>query len=76
METIGGFIERLAYVGTNLPTKKSGVFTTVIDKQKMAVVNLYEWWRPFTKDGNLLATLTLNDIPPAPAGKVQVGTSL
>lgn len=72
---MGGVVEQIVKRGTTLRTRKVRLFTTAIDNQKEAVINVFEGVRPFTKYGKLIGTLTLHGITPAPAGRVQVNTS-
>lgn len=71
METIDGYGEKIVPSWVSVPSWRSGIFTTATDNQTKAVVNILEWVsRSYICR---IGTLTLNDIPPAPAGKHQVG---
>jgi molecular chaperone DnaK (HSP70) len=73
---MGGFLERIIAQGTMLSAMKAATFTTTKKNQGEAIVRVFEGVRPFTKDGNLLGTLTLNGNPSSAGANVEVKHAL
>jgi len=72
IETTGGVFTVIVPRDTQIPTKKSQVFSTYQDNQVKVMIDIYEGERPMTKDNHPLGKFELTGIPPAPRGVPQI----
>ena len=68
----GNVFEPLIKRGTNIPCKKTQVFSTNSDNQSGATIAVYEGERPLVAHNNQLGVFNLEGIPPAPRGVPQI----
>jgi heat shock protein 1/8 len=72
IETEGGVMATLIKRNSTVPCKKSSIFTTTEDGQRVVTINVFEGERPMIKDNNSLGKFDLCGIPPCPRGKPQI----
>jgi len=72
IETLGGVATALIERNSNIPKRKSQVFSTASDSQAEVEIHVVQGDRPFAADNKSLGKFTLDGIPPAPRGIPQV----
>ncbi|WP_086666805.1 caspase, EACC1-associated type [Lentzea kentuckyensis] len=72
IETGDGVCTRLIERNTNLPTKRSEVFTTSRDNQESVQIRLYQGELAAAELNTCLGTFVLSGLPPAPGGVPQI----
>ncbi|MFC2172404.1 molecular chaperone DnaK [Acidobacteriota bacterium] len=72
IETKGGIFTPLIPRNSNIPTKNSQIFTTVVDNQSKVEVHVLQGERKLASDNKSLGKFELVGIPPAPRGVPQI----
>ncbi len=71
-ETLGGVMTKLIERNTNIPTRRSQVFSTAADSQPQVDVHVLQGEREFATDNRSLGRFVLDGIAPAPRGIPQI----
>ena len=72
IETVGGVMTKVIPRSTQIPTKKSQIFSTYQDNQSTVSIKVYEGERAQTTDNKLLGEFDLSGIPAGPRGQPQI----
>ena len=72
IEIAGGVMEPIIPRNTNIPCRKSKVFTTARDGQDMVRVHVVQGERPMVADNKSLGKVELHGLPPAPRGVPEI----
>src|SRR5262249_59605444 len=72
IETRGAMFTKLIDRNTTVPTRKSKIFTTVVDNQAKVEINVLQGEREVASYNKSLGRFELIGIPPAPKGLPQI----
>lgn len=72
VETLGGVMYRIIMRGTTIPTKKSEVFSTLLDSQTSVEIHILEGEKMLASDNQTLGRFILDGISPAPQGVAMI----
>lgn len=72
IETVGGVFTPIVKRDTQIPTKKTQIFSTHQDNQMQVKIDVFEGERPLTRDNHPLGRFELSGIPPVPRGVPQI----
>jgi len=72
IETAGGVMAKIITRNSQIPCRKTQVFSTYQDNQPAVTIQVFEGERSMTKDNGLLGKFNLTGIPPAPRGVPQI----
>jgi molecular chaperone DnaK len=72
IETMGKVMTKLIERNTNIPTRRSQVFSTAADSQPQVDVHVLQGEREFADDNRSLGRFVLDGIAPAPRGVPQI----
>ena len=75
IEIPGGVVIKIIQRNTTIPTKKSEVFSTLLDGQTSVEIHVMEGEREFAIDNRTLCRFILDRIPAAPRGVPQIEVS-
>ena len=75
VETQGGLFTRIIEHNSTIPLKKTMIFTTVSDNQKVVDIQVFQGERELTQFNRSLAKFELVGIAPAPRGTPQIEVS-
>lgn len=76
VEVAGGELMKIIHRNTVIPTRREEVFTSRMDNQSTVLIRIFEGERALTKDNRLLGSLELADLPPTPAGAIDIVVTL
>ncbi len=72
VETLGGVMTVLVERNTNIPIRKTEIFSTAEDGQTAVDIHVLQGERPMAADNMTLGRFRLEGIPPAPRGVPQI----
>ena len=78
IEARGGVMSTIIERNTQIPTRKSKIYSTIEDRQSSVMVKIFEGERKFTVDNNKIGDFELTGIPRLPRGvpKIEVCFSI
>ena len=75
LETLGGAMQKLVLRNSTIPTSATEEFSTAVDGQTSVALNLYQGERELVRDCRKLGSLTLQGLPPLPAGLPRIAVT-
>jgi heat shock protein 5 len=72
IESQNSYMEIIISRNTEVPTKRSIVYSTATDNQEAISINIFEGERAFIKDNHLLGNYEVTEIPLSPSGVPQI----
>jgi molecular chaperone DnaK len=72
IETKGGIFTKLIERNSNIPTRNTQIFTTVVDNQNKVEIHVLQGERKIATENRSLGRFELVGIPPAPRGVPQI----
>jgi molecular chaperone DnaK len=75
LETLGGAMQKLVLRNSTIPTSATEEFSTAVDGQTSVALNLYQGERELIRDCRKLGSLTLQGLPPLPAGLPRIAVT-
>lgn len=75
IETVGGIFSAFLKRNSVIPNHKTKEFTTSVDSQTCALINIYEGERALVSDNYHVSSFIFEDITPLPRGTAKVQIS-
>jgi len=72
VEILGGLFHRVIERNSKLPIKTECIFSTAVNEQVEASINVYQGEREFVEDNKFLDSLKVENLPPYPQGHLKL----